>query len=203
MLVRTLIVGSVASLATLCSLGLAPSAPLATSAGVTADSYTVDPVHSTMIFRIKHNNVAYFYGRFNEVTGIISFDPASEGASSLDLTVKTDSVDAGNEKRTGHLKSADFFNAAKFPTSTFKSTKFAKASGDSYDVTGDLTIHGVTKPITVKLEKTGQGPGPRGGELIGFESTFTVSRKDFGITFMPDGLGDDVRITVSLEAGKK
>src|SRR6187431_735853 len=108
MLVRTLIVGSVASLATLCSLGLAPSAPLATSAGVTADSYTVDPVHSTMIFRIKHNNVAYFYGRFNEVTGTISFDPASEGASSLDLSVKTDSVDAGNEKRTGHLKSADF-----------------------------------------------------------------------------------------------
>ncbi len=200
MLARRMMIASVAALTSFGALGLAP---LARTTNTAAETFSVDPVHSSMVFRVKHNNVAYFYGRFNDISGAISLDSANEAGSSLEVSVKTESVDTGNEKRNGHLKSPDFFNAAKFPACTFKSTKFAKASGDAFDVTGDLTIHGVTKPVTVKFEKTGQAKNPRGGELIGFESTFTISRKDFGITFMPDGIGDDVRVSISLEAGKK
>ena len=195
MLTRGLLIGSVALIGGVSAYGLAPS-----SRPTTDDTYTIDPVHSSMVFRIKHNNVAYFYGRFNEIKGTIKLDSSND--SSLELSIPIAGVDTGNQKRDQHLKSPDFFNAEKFPTSTFKSTKVTKASDSTFDVTGDLTMHGVTKPVTLKLEKTGQASNPRGGELIGFETTFTISRKDFGITYMPDGLGDDIRISVGLEAKK-
>jgi len=147
-------------------------------------------------------NIAPFYGTFDDMTGSLSFDAADPSKSTLEASIKVDSVHTHNDKRNGHLKSPDFFNAAKFPTMTFKSKSFAKSGENMFDVKGDLTIHGVTKEITVKLEKTGSGSVPQMGERIGFGTEFTLKRSDYGITFMPDGLGDEVKVAIGIEAGK-
>jgi polyisoprenoid-binding protein YceI len=183
------------------ALALAPRTPAPAPAAST--SYSIDPVHSSVIFRVKHMNTSQFYGRFNDIHGTLDFDDANPASSHLEAEIKIDSVDTHATKRDNHLKSADFFNAATFPTATFKSKIWTK-SGDAFDVAGDLTLHGVTKPVTVKLEKTGTtAKGPGGGPTIGFETTFTVKRSVFGIAYMPDALGDDVRVTIAIEAGAK
>lgn len=196
-------VAGLTALVALAALGGAAPAPAPTAApSRNADTYTIDSVHSTVLFRCKHLNTAYSYGRFDEVSGTIDFDDANPASSSLTVTVSTKSVSTANAKRDGHLRSADFFSANEFPTATFKSKSFAKADGNMFDVTGDLTIKGVTKPVSFKLEKTGAGKGP-GGPIIGFEGTVAIQRADFGINYMPDGLGAEVRLTFSFEAGKK
>lgn len=200
MMRRALVVGGVLALVGAAGFVGGMGAPRAETPAAPG-AWGVDPVHSSMVFRIKHMNTAYFYGTFNNVTGTINFDEAKPEASSLDLTVQIESVETHAEPRNKHLKSKDFFNAAEYPTATFKSTSW-KGSGNSFDVTGDMTLHGVTKPVTIKLEKTGQGKGQR-GEIVGFESNFTIKRSDFGITFMPDGLGDEVKVMVGLEADAK
>jgi polyisoprenoid-binding protein YceI len=166
-----------------------------------ADTYKVDPVHSTVIFRIKHMNVSYFNGRFDEISGTITLNEQSPAESALDLKLTATSVDTADPKRDQHIKGPDFLNVKQFPAITFKSKQISKNSSGSYDVTGDLTLHGVTKPITVKLEQTGQGRGPR-GYVAGFETTFTVKRSDFGMSNMLEMLGDEVRMTVDIEASR-
>lgn len=183
------------------ALGLLAFAPTAPAPTVAAGSYNVDGTHSFVNFRCKHMNTSYAYGRFDKVSGTIAFDDAKPEASSMNIEVSTDSVSTGNGKRDGHLKSADFFDAAQFPKATFKSKSFKKSGENTFDVTGDFTLRGTTKEVTVKLEKTGQGKGQGGADLIGFETTFTINRLDYGVKFMPDNLGTDVRITVALEAG--
>jgi polyisoprenoid-binding protein YceI len=165
-------------------------------------TYSIDPVHSSVAFRIKHMNIAPFYGQFDEMTGSVNFDAADPTKSSIETSIKVESVNTHNGKRNDHLKSPDFFNAAKFPTMEFKSKSFAKSGENAFDVAGDLTIHGVTKPVTIKLEKTGEGKTQM-GERIGFGAEFTVKRSDYGITFMPDGLGDEVKVALGIEAVKK
>lgn len=186
----------IAALALGCVLANAPSARA-------ADSFTLDPVHSSVIFRIKHNNVAWFYGRFNDVSGTVVFDDADPTKNSVEITIKTDSVDTNNEKRDTHLKSPDFFDAAQFPTLTFKSTRVVAKGPNLFAVTGDLTVHGVKKEVTVDVERVGTGKDSWGNLRTGAETVFTVDRREFGISFMPDGLGDQVKIFVSLEAIKK
>jgi polyisoprenoid-binding protein YceI len=176
----------------------APSSEVLPAAG----SWNVDAVHSSVVFRIKHMNTSYFYGHFNELTGTVAYDDAKPDAGSMDLSIKIESVDTHNQNRNNHLKSASFFNAAEFPNATFKSTSWKKSGDNAFDVTGDMNIHGQTKPVTIKLEKTGQGKGQQ-GEIIGFETTFTIKRSDFGITYMPDGLSDEVKLMVSIEAKGK
>lgn len=161
--------------------------------------WTIDPVHSSNSFRVKHFNTAYFYGRFDEMTGTVT--TGDTGLAAMDVTIKVGSVSTRNARRDGHLKSPDFFNAEKFPTATFRSTKVAKAADDEFEVSGDLTIHGVTRAVTVRVRKTGEGKG-QGGPIIGFETRFDLKRSDFGMTYMPDGIGDDVNVAVSIEAGK-
>ena len=166
------------------------------------DTYALDPLHCSIIFRIKHNNVTWFYGRINAPEGTIIYDPAKPEASSFDITLKSANIDTGNTARDNQLKSPTFFNARDIPTMTFKSSSVKKADDNNLEVTGDLTVHGVTKPLTLKLEQTGMtttGPKP----LVGFEGTFTIKRTDFGMSEMLNGLGDDVRMIVSFEAGKK
>jgi polyisoprenoid-binding protein YceI len=198
-LVLTGVLGLVGAAGVLGGLG-APRAETPAPASA-AGAWSVDPVHSSMVFRIKHMNTAYFYGTFNDLSGTVTFDEAKPEASSVDLAVKIDSVETHADGRNKHLKSASFFNSAEFPTATFKSTAW-KGSGTSFDVTGDMTIHGVKKPLTIKLEKTGEGKGQQ-GPIIGFETTFTIKRSDFGITYMPDGLSDEVKMVVSIEAKEK
>ncbi len=171
---------------------------LAPQAVWAADAFKVDGGHSNVIFRVKHMNAAFFYGRFNDMSGTFLVDANDPAQSSIDITVKADSVDAKMNKLNEHLKSADFFSVKEFPTITFKSKSFAKGDEGKLKVTGDLTLHGVTKEITVDIEPTGPVSGPR-GEGAGFEAFFSIKRSDYGMNFMPDQLGDDVRLIVSIE----
>jgi polyisoprenoid-binding protein YceI len=169
-----------------------------------ADTYEIDTAHSMIIFRAKHNSVSYNYGRFNEFTGKITMD-ADVSNNMVEFEVKAASVDTGNEKRDQHLRSSDFFSAKQFPVITFKSTKVSAKEGkeDVLEVTGDLELHGVKKSVTVDVEITGRGQGRQGESLIGFESTFTIQRSEFGMTYGMGSVSDDIRITVSIEAAQK
>jgi polyisoprenoid-binding protein YceI len=175
----------------------------AASTASAADHYDVDTVHSTVLFRIKHMTVAWFYGRFADIAGTVLYDEQKPETMSVDIKVKTDSIRTDNEKRDQHLKSPDFFAAKQYPELTFKSTAIKFLGNEVFEVAGDLTCHGVTKPITIKLEHTGQGKGMRGEYRSGFFARFPIKRSDFGMTYMMEGLGDDIEITVSLECIRK
>jgi polyisoprenoid-binding protein YceI len=194
---------------TVCALSLSlalarPAAPnTATAASLAADTYTIDPVHSTVFFRIKHLGASYAFGRFDDISGSFTIDAAKPESSKVNIEIKTTSVNTGNGKRDDHLRSSSFFDVKQFPTATFAS-KSVKAGGDKkYSVTGDLTVHGVTKPVTIEMENVGKSKGMQGEELAGFYGTVALKRSDFGINYMPDGLSDDVQLTVSFEGAKK
>jgi len=163
-----------------------------------AETYQADPVHSSVIFRVKHANTAYFWGRFNDITGGFALDSADPSQVKLEFQVKAASVDTGNAKRDQHLKGPDFLNAVQFPAITFTS-KSVEKSGDAYLVTGDMTLHGVTRPITVRLTPTGKGRGPTGAEIGGIEASVVIRQSDFGITKMAGMIADNVLIYISVE----
>jgi polyisoprenoid-binding protein YceI len=165
-----------------------------------ADNYKVDPVHSSIVFRIKHFNVSWFYGRINAPEGTVVDDAGDPTKSSFDVQLKVANIDTGNPKRDEHLKSPDFFSAKEFPTLSFKSTSVKKA-GDKLEVSGDLTIHGQTKPITVTLERVGAAD-TKMGSRVGYAGEFTIKRSDFGMSKMTDMLGDEVTIMLGLESVK-
>jgi polyisoprenoid-binding protein YceI len=167
-----------------------------------ADTYKIDPVHSSIGFGVMHLGVTNFYGRFDDVSGTVVFDKENPVKSSVELAVKTESVDTHEPKRDQHLKSPDFFNAKQFPTITFKSSK-VEATGDTYKITGDFTMHGVTKPLTVDFKKGGEGKGMQGEIRAGGETRFTIKRSDFGMTFMQGTVGDEISILLSLEGIKQ
>ena len=202
---RNLQVFSIGSLVLLLLIG---------SAGITEPmgiaTYEIDTAHSMIIFRAKHNDVSYNYGRFNEFSGKIVMTSTDVSGnmvpgSLVEFEVKTASVDTGNEKRDQHLRSSDFFSAKQFPVITFKSTevKAKKGATDVLEVTGDLELHGVKKSITVDVEITGRAKGKQGESLIGFESIFTIKRSEFGMTYGMGPVSDDIRLTVSVEAVHK
>jgi len=168
-----------------------------------AEQFKVDRVHSSVVFRVKHMGVSYFYGRFNDVSGSFAFDDADESKCSFDVEVKTESVDTASDKRDNHLKSPDFFNARQYPSIRFKSTAVKKTADNTYEVTGELTLLGQTKPLTVTVERVGVGKGQRGGSLCGIETIFTIKRSEFGMTYGLEGVSDEVRLMVSLEGGSE
>lgn len=182
---------------------LTPSATrIEAQAAPAAAVYEIDNVHTSVLFRVMHLNVAPFWGRFNQISGTVTWDDANPAASSIDVAIDAASVDTNNEKRDQHLRNADFFNASEFPTITFKS-KTIEAEGEKYKVTGPLTFNGTTKEVTAHFTKTGEGKDPWGGTRIGGEATFTIKRSDFGIKYMPDALGDNVEVIVAIEGIKK
>lgn len=168
-----------------------------------ADSYSVDPVHSSVSFGISHAGISDIHGRFNDFSGTFVIDKDDPSKSSFALDIKVASVDTNNEKRDEHLRAPDYFNAKQFPTLSFKSTK-VKATDAGFDVTGDLTLHGVTKPVTMKL-KGGHKvvEFPKGTSRVGVTSAVTIKRSEFDMTTALEALGDDVHIIVGLEAAKK
>ena len=166
-------------------------------------SYTLDNSHSSVIFRIKHLNISYTYGRFNEVAGTFALDEADGSKSTLTIDIKTASIDTNSPDRDKHLKSPDFFNVKQFPTSTFKSTAVKNTGAGKFEVTGDLTINGITKPVTFTLTKSGEGDSPFKDHRLGFETNFTIKRSDFGIKFMPELLEDSVWLLISVEGVRK
>ena len=175
------------------------SAPVAKASKTEAATFSIDPVHSMALFRVRHG-VSMFWGRFNKVTGTITYVPDSASGLELEVTIAIDSVDSSSEKLDGHLKSEDFFYAEKYPNATFKSKTARKTSDNIYEVSGDFTMRGVTRPLTVTVEWLGTSESPR-GTTCGLETSFTVKRSDFGINYgLSTGmLGDLTRITVAME----
>lgn len=161
--------------------------------------YEVDPVHSTITFRITHLRVSAFYGRFNEPSGWFAFDPDRAEGSRFEIQVPAENVDTNSSRRDNHLRSPDFFSAREFPTISFKSTRVRKTGAEAYEVTGELSLHGVTKTITIDMEHIGTETYPRRGQLTGFDCSFTIKRSDYGMNYMPDMLGDEVTVRVGLE----
>lgn len=168
------------------------------SGGVETKPWFVDSGHSICVFACKHADAAWFYGTFDRVEGVVSLDPADLGSSSVSLTIPIDSLDSNNKDRDGHLMSPDFFNAKENPEMTFKSKKIV-ADGNNLTVTGDLSMAGVTQTLTIPVEWTGDGEFR--GKRRGYLAQFSVKRSDFGMNYgvAKKTLGDEVRLTISLE----
>ena len=202
MLKRTLILTTLLTLGlgTMGAFSTSQEAPAPTEPAAT-ESFKVDAVHSTAIFRVHHRGAGRFYGRFNDVTGLIEYTPGSEHGLSLDISIDINSVDTANEQLDNHLKSMDFFNAVEFPAMTFKSTEATLLKPGFYQVKGNIHMHGVSHPLTIELEETGLVSGRR-GQLVGFETTFNLKRSEFDMSYGVEqgALGDDVHVIVSLEA---
>ncbi len=173
-----------------------------------ADTYAVDKGHSSVEFHIRHF-ASKVNGRFGDFEGVIQADPAKPDASSVTFTIKTASIDTNNANRDGDLKSPNFFDAAKFPEITFKSSKMTSTGKDQYAVTGTLTMHGVSKEVTLPVTYLGSMKDPRGNERASFELNTKVNRKEFGIDWnktLDSGglmLSEDVDVTIDLETVKK
>jgi len=164
-----------------------------------AETYKLDPGHTSIVFRAKHLGIAYVFGRFNGPTGSFVFDESSPSKSAIEMQAETKNVDTALEKRDNDLRSPDFFNAGKYPLVSFKSKSVKKLSEAAYEVSGDLTLLAKTRPITVKVHATGAGKDPWGNFRMGFETSFSIKRSDFGMDFMMGGVSDEVNLTVSVE----
>ncbi len=199
-----MIKSTICSFASAVIVGAASLGPFAASANAQAvEAFDVDAVHSTVVYRIKHMDVAYFYGAFWGPTGSYQIDFDNPSASSITIEIDASKVASGNDRRDNHLRSADFFNAAQFPTITFEGTDFETVSDGVMRITGDLTMIGQTKPVEVMLEWTGEGETPQGYKS-GFEASFKFNRSEWGMDkFLENnGLGDEISIFVGME-GKR
>lgn len=179
------------------------SAPFALAAPTT---WAIDPNHSSVEFSVRHL-FSKVPGKFTTFSGAIVYDPANPAASSVKAAIDASTISTANEKRDGHLKSEDFFDVAKYPTLTFESTKVEAAGENKLKVDGNLTMHGVTKPVTLDVTFLGSGPGPGDRQVSGFEAVAKVNRKDFNIIWnrnLDHGgtlLGEEVEIHLNVEAG--
>ena len=182
------------------TLAPAPAAPVVEAPPVT---WKIDQSHSDISFRIRHL-VSRVRGTFNDWSGTIVADPRNLTGGSVQVEIKTASIDTNNERRDNHLKGADFFDAASHPVITFRSTR-VQTRGRNITVTGNLTMHGITKPVVLTGEATPAAGAP-GKRRIGFEATTKIDRKDFNVTWnrAAEGggavLGDEVEITINIEA---
>lgn len=180
-----------------------------TTAALAADTYVIDPVHSTIGFSIKHLMVSTVQGNFKTFTGSLTLDPKNTSESSVEATIETKSINTQNDARDTHLRSADFFDADANPAITFKSSNI-KVKNNIYTITGDLTIKGITKAITFPLTVLGPVKSPMNGDdVIGATGETVINRQDFDIKWnnkMDENgyiLGDEVIININLEAHKK
>lgn len=179
-----------------------PTAAPAPGSAFPAGKYDLDNGHSAFIWKARHFGAGNTYGWFKDVSGSVVVDP-DVSKQSIELTIKVDSIDSRDAKRDEHLRSPDFFNAAQFPTITFKSTKIEAGTGGALAVTGDLAMHGVTKAVTAQVTPLGTGVDPWKNTRVGYETKLVVKRSDFGMAFMPDGIGDEIELTIAIEGSKK
>ncbi|MGV9282034.1 YceI family protein [Streptomyces sp. NPDC003730] len=145
--------------------------------------YTVDPAHTTIGFTARHAMVTNVKGKFLDFTGALHLDGTDPSRSTASLDITMDSIDTGSPDRDGHLRSADFFNTGEHPTMTFRSTKAESLGGDDYRITGDLSILGTTRPLTIDLEFNGAAKDPFGNERVGFEGKAEIKRSEWGLTW--------------------
>jgi polyisoprenoid-binding protein YceI len=169
------------------------------------ETFKLDPVHSDVVFTI-HHLVSNPFGVFHDPEGTVVVDG---GVPKLDISLPVDKIDMGNKKWEDDIKAASWFDAKQFPKITFKTTSVKKLGEDKdtkeyqFEATGDLTLHGVTKSVTVTLVKTGEGKGMKGETLIGYSCTFKINRSDFGMTTYKGPIGDEVTLMVNIEAAKQ
>jgi polyisoprenoid-binding protein YceI len=171
--------------------------------------WTIDPAHSRIGFSVKHMMFTTVHGRFGGVNGTIRLDDDHPHDASVEVEIDTATIDTGDANRDEHLRSADFFDVATYPTIVFRATlvePVSPLSRDRWRVVGDLTIHGVTRSVELAAEETGRGTNPFGADIAGFEATAKISRKDFGMEFnvpLEGGgflVGDEVKIAIDVEA---
>ncbi len=172
--------------------------------------YQIDPAHTSAEFKVRHMMISNVKGQFTKVTGSVDFDPTAVSASSIDVTIDAAGINTGEPQRDEHLKSADFFDVAKFPHITFRSKKITPTGADAYDVLGELSIHGVTKEIHLAVDSlTPETKDPWGGTRRGATATARINRKDFGLHWnaaLEAGgviVGDEVQIAVDVELVRK
>ena len=173
-----------------------------------ADNYMIDASHTSIIFGVSHLGYSFTYGRFNKLNGSFNLNPSNPASSSFQLNIDASSIDTNDAKRDQHLKGPDFFNTSQFPVISFQSTAVTtsvdKEDGKTvYNVTGNLTMHGQTKPVTLPLKMLGEGKGPYGNHRAGFYCNTKLKRTAFGMTNMVPSIGDDVAITISFEGIRK
>jgi polyisoprenoid-binding protein YceI len=181
-----------AAAALLLVAGIAVAAPV---------RYDLDPNHTRIDFSWTHFGFSHPMGRFDRFDGDFRFDPADPTKSSVTVTIPVSSIDTGVAKLDAHLQTADFFDVAKYPTATFKSTRVERAGEHGLKVTGDLTLHGVTKPVVLDVAINKIGPHPMAGRAAaGFDATTTIKRSDFGISNYVPNVSDEIRLWISTEA---
>lgn len=184
----------------------AMSAMFATSAWAT--DYTIDPSHSSVVFKVKHLAISTVPGRFTQLSGKFSFDPANVKASKASASVSVASINTADTKRDDHLKSPEFLDVAKFQDITFTTTSIEPVSAEAFKAHGDLTIRGVTKPVVLDVTFGGAAKDPWGNQRAAFSASTKINRKDFGLTWskaIETGalvVGDDVAITLEIEGIK-
>lgn len=178
-----------------------------TPAAARTARWALDPSHSLIEFAVRHLMISTVKGRFGAFEGVITADPNDLTNAAIEVNIDVASIDTRDAKRDEHLRSADFFDAARFPQITFKSRKVSRAAGaGEYSVLGDLTIRGVTRPVTLEAAFSGRGKDPWGNERAAFSATGSIDRKDFGLTWnaaLETGgvvVGDQVKISIEVEA---
>ena len=178
------------------------------SQAIAADKYEIDLVHSNIGFGVKHLTVSTVTGNFKDYAGTIEFDPKDASAFKADVTIQASSISTNNEARDNHLRSADFFDAEKFPIITFQSKKLEQ-NGEGYILTGDLTVKGVTKEVSIPVGIAGPVAHPMGGTVIGLGGQVVINRQDYGVSWnktLDTGgmvVDNNVTISVEIEAHKK
>jgi len=200
--VTTTLILSACSAALLAYTGSAVSAPVAPATlQVKGAPFEIDSAHSTVHYRIRHFGVSNFYGRINAPRGSFKLDGADLAGSSISIEMEIKNMDAGNDSRNRFLLSPDFFNAREFPTASFKSTAVRAAGEGAFEITGEFTMHGVTKTLTVRAEEYTEATLAKFGHRAGFECRFALKRSDFGMNlFVQEGtLGDEVVIIAAIE----
>lgn len=171
-----------------------------------ADNYTIDTKggHASINFSIKHLGYSVLTGRFDTFGGDFSYDPAKPEASTINVTIDTNSVNSNHAERDKHLRSKDFLNVDKYPKATFVSKKVVPgADKESFDLVGDFTLNGVTKSITIAAKKVGEGKDPWGGYRAGFEGATELKLKDFNIVFPLGPASETVKLSLNVEGVKK
>ena len=164
-----------------------------------AQTFVSDPPHTHVVWRANHADVSYTFGRFNEIMATLEYDAANPEEGSLEFSILTESVDSNTERRDDHLRSPDFFDAAQFPTIDFVSKSVTAVDDTNLEVTGDLSVHGVTKEVTLNVEKTGEGQNQNGDALVGFYTEFTIDRTEYGMNNLLQATGPEILIMASFE----
>ncbi len=168
----------------------------------TPGSYRIDPGHSTVFFSISHLGTSEMTGRFNDIEGSFVLD--KEQPAKLDVSIKTASIDTNHEKRDAHLRSPDFFNVKQYPVMQFSADKVSyDKQGQPVTLHGKLSLHGKTRPVSFVITPVGAGKDPWGGYRVGFNASTTLKRSEFGMNFMPGGIGEEVTVTLNIEAMKE